>query len=309
MQQLSTTRRHLFFWLLCLPFALLTLLSSCTTSRVRQQNTMFRLDGTMADTSKLRRAVNRAERNYIIQPNDYLAIRVYTNEGESIIDPNGELLFGSPTGGGVRQPAGTGRQATNRGGGVQNGGTEFLVQNDGLVRLPMVGDVKLSGYTLLEADSVLKGRYNEFYQQPFVTTQVSNNRIVILGAVGGSSGQIIPLVNDNMNLIEVLALAGGIDGGAVTGIGTNRVGRADNIRLIRGDLKNPRVQVIDLTSFAGMRQANLQVEPNDIIYVEPVRRPFFEAVGDIAPLFSIVSGLAGLATTIIYLSIALRNNN
>ncbi|MBC6611868.1 polysaccharide biosynthesis/export family protein [Hymenobacter sp. BT507] len=309
MQQLPTTRRLLRFWLLYLPFSLIALLSSCTTSRVRQQNTMFRLDGTMADTSKLRRALNRAERNYVIQPNDYLAIRVYTNEGESIIDPNGELSFGSPTGSGSRQSAGAGRQGASRGGSAQNGGAEFLVQNDGVVRLPMVGDVKLSGYTLLEADSVLKGRYNEFYQQPFVTTQVSNNRIIILGAVGGSSGQVIPLVNDNMNLIEVLALAGGIDGGAITGTGTGRIGRADNIRLIRGDLKNPRVQVIDLTSFAGMRQANLQVEPNDIIYVEPVRRPFFEAIGDIAPLFGIVSGLAGLATTIIYLTVNLRSNN
>ncbi|QNE40765.1 polysaccharide export protein EpsE [Hymenobacter sp. NBH84] len=311
MQQLPVLRRLLRFWLLCLPFSLVVLLSSCTTSRVRQQNTMFRLDGTMADTSKLRRAVNRAERNYVIQPNDYLAIRVYTNEGESIIDPNGELSFGAPTGGGSRQAVGVGRQqaGASRGGGAQNGGAEFLVQNDGIVRLPMVGDVKLSGYTLLEVDSVLRGRYNEFYQQPFVTTQVSNNRIIVLGAVGGSSGQIIPLANDNMNLIEVLALAGGIDGGAITGAGTGRIGRADNIRLIRGDLKNPRVQVIDLTSFAGMRKANLQVEPNDIIYVEPVRRPFFEAVGDIAPLFTIVSGLAGLATTIIYLTITLRRDN
>jgi len=309
MQHPFPTRRLLRYWLLFLPFMLLLLASSCTTSRVRQQNTMFRLDGTMTDTSKLRRAVNRAERNYTIQPNDYLAVRVYTNEGEAIIDPNGELSFGAPggSGGGVRQATGGTRQAgASRGGGTQSAGAEFLVQNDGVVRLPMIGDVKLSGYTLLEADSVLKARYNEFYQQPFVTTQVSNNRIVVLGAVGGSSGQIIPLVNDNMNLIEVLALAGGIDGGAITGAGTGRIGRADNIRLIRGDLKNPRVQVIDLTSFAGMRQANLQVEPNDIIYVEPVRRPFFEAVGDVAPLFSIVSGLAGLATTIIYLTINLR---
>lgn len=266
---------------------------------------MFRLDGTMADTSKLRRAVNRAERNYTIQPNDYLVVRVYTNEGEAIIDPNGELSFGAPSGG-VRQATGS---RTNRGGGTQNAGAEFLVQNDGVVRLPMIGDVKVSGYTLLEADSVLKVRYNEFYQQPFVTTQVSNNRILVLGAVGGGNGQVIPLVNDNMNLIEVLALAGGIDGGAISGTGNGRVGRADNIRLIRGNLKNPRVQVIDLTSFTGMRQANLQVEPNDIIYVEPVRRPFFEALGDISPLFGIVSGLAGLTTTLIYLTISLRNNN
>lgn len=308
--QKTTIRRFLRLWLLCSPLVLL-LFSSCTTSRVRQQNTMFRLDGTVADTANLRRAVNRTERNYLIQPNDYLAVRVYTNEGEAIIDPNGELTFGGPSGG-TRAAAGGGagvsRQAgANRGNGTQASGAEFLVQNDGIVRLPMVGNVKLSGYTLLEADSILKVKYTEFYKEPFVTTQIGNNRIIVLGAVGGGNGQVIPLVNDNMNLLEVLALAGGIDGGAVAGLGSSRIGRSDNIRLIRGNLKNPRVQIIDLTSFAGMRKANLQVEPNDIVYVEPVRRPFFETVGDIAPLFGILSGLAGLATTIIYLTITLRN--
>ena len=81
----------------------------------------------------------------------------------------------------------------------------------------MINDIKLSGYSLLQADSVLKLRYQQFYIDPFVTTGVTNNRIIVLGAVGGGNGQVIPLTNDNMNLLEVLALAGGLDGGAITG--------------------------------------------------------------------------------------------
>jgi hypothetical protein len=172
--------------------------------------------------------------------------------------------------------------------------------------LPMVEYVKISGYTLLEADSVLQIAYSQYYEQPFVVTRVTNSRIIVLGAVGGGGGRVIPLTNDNMNLIEILAIAGGIDGGAI-GTGGNRVGRTTNIRLIRGDLKNPQIQVIDLSTFEGMRRANLQVEPNDIVYVEPIRRPFYEALADAGPVFGLVSSLISLLSTVYIITTVNRN--
>ncbi|GAB2771266.1 hypothetical protein GCM10027175_05970 [Hymenobacter latericoloratus] len=301
-------------WLLGLPLLLLTF--SCTTSRVRQQNILFRTDGAgRLDTARLRDVVNRAERNYIIQPNDYLDVRVYTNKGERILDPNGELFFGSPggtnTGGGgfSRQGGGIGiqrggqqQQQQQRGNGQQGGISEFLVQHDGIVKLPMIDYVKISGLTLLQADSMLQVKYTAFYKDVFVTTRVTNNRIIVLGAAAGGA-RVVQMFDDNMNLLEVLAQVGGISGGFVGPTSSNgQAGRADNIRLIRGDLKNPQVQIIDLTTIDGMRRANLQVEPNDIIYVEPIRRPFYEALADATPLFSFLAGLSGIATLIIAIS-------
>jgi len=299
MQQLVFCRL-LRTWLLCIPFALLA--SSCAKSIYYRQNILFRTEGgTGIDTTKLRAVVNRAERNYIIQPNDYLQIRVFTNNGERILDPNGELQFGSPSGLSTNTTRSTAKNATT--GGAGSTGSEFLVQVDGTVRLPMVSTIKVSGLTLLQADSLLQVRYNEFYKGSFVDTRVTNNRVVVLGTLGG---RVIPLENDNVNLLEVLALAGGIDGGA--GSSARSGGKANNIRLIRGDLKKPQVQIIDLTTIEGMQRANLQVEPNDVIYIEPIRRPFFEALSDINPVLSLVSTLAGLTTTIVYLSIVRKSN-
>lgn len=302
-------RRLLTLWLLCLPAALW--LGSCSAARVHQQNILFRTDGAgRMDTARLRDVVNRAERNYLIQPNDYLEIRLYTNEGERILDPNGELQFGNIVGGGGIGSVGPGRPQSSFGG-RQNGqqqnqqnqyGTQFLVQHDGIVRLPMVGYQRLTGLTLLQADSLLQTKYSEFYKGVFVTTRVTNNRIVVLGATSGGSGQLIQMYNDNMNLLEVLAAAGGIDGAFVGTTATGRAGRADNIRLIRGSLKNPQVQIIDLTTIEGMRRANLQVEPNDIIYVEPIRRPFYEGLQDATPLFSLIASIAGVVSTIYLIS-------
>lgn len=294
--------------LLVLPALLL--FSSCTSTRYFNQRTMFRLtdsQGRQLDSTKLRLAVNRTARNYLIQPNDLLEVRVNTNKGERILDPNGELQFGNPSGtipgrgaGAVGSSSGGGGSARVAGGqrtvgqaaGSATAGSEFLVQADGTVVLPLVNRVKVSGLSLLQADSVLQARYNEYYKEPFVTTRVTNNRVFMLGATGG---QVITLANDNMNLIEVLALAGGIDGGGGQGGGGNNSGfyrfggKANNIRIIRGDLKNPRIQQVDLTTLEGMRRANLQMEPNDIVYVEPVHRPVLETLTDAAPIISFTS--------------------
>jgi len=294
MQQ-SVFCRLLRLWVLCVPFAFLA--SSCAKSIYYRQNILFRTTGGEGiDTTRLRAVVNRAERNYLIQPNDYLQIRVFTNNGERILDPNGELQFGSPGGLGASGSRTTTRVGST--GGAASTGSEFLVQVDGYVRLPLVDRVKVSGLTLLEADSLLQVRYNEFYKGSFVDTRVTNNRVIVLGTPGG---RVVPLENDNVNLLEVLALAGGIDGGA--GSSARSGGKANNIRLIRGDLKNPQVQIIDLTTIEGMQRASLQVEPNDIVYIEPIRRPFFEALNDISPVLGLISSLAGVTTTIIYLTL------
>ena len=57
-----------------------------------------------------------AEKNYVIRPNDYLDVRVYTNKGERILDPNGEFarslgIMGGGTGSAAisgRRPGGGG---------------------------------------------------------------------------------------------------------------------------------------------------------------------------------------------------------
>ncbi|KAA5540346.1 polysaccharide biosynthesis/export family protein [Adhaeribacter rhizoryzae] len=265
--------------------------------RSYNQNIMFRGEGSV-NLDKLKQSLANVERNYIIQPNDYLDVRVYTNKGERIFDPNGELPFGAP-GGGASQRGG------NRTSGGQNNqisNSQFLVQYDGRIKLPMVDYVKVTGLTLLQADSLLQTLYATYYVDPFVTTQVTNNRVFVLGSPGG---QVIPMTNDNMNLLEVIALAGGVDGGRSgggTALGQSRFGRADKIKIIRNYMDHdPIVQVVDLTTIAGLKQASLHIEPNDVIYIEPNQRLFFEVFREIAPIVSTVLGTASAIITTVLL--------
>lgn len=263
-------------------FSLVILFSSCATYK---QNIMFRT-GDEANSNALKGAVDSAEKNYKIKANDLLDVQVYTNNGERLIDPNLQFEIGS------------GGNNTNQ----EVIRPQYLVQKDGQVRLPMIGLIKLEDFTLYQADSILQVAYSQYYKDAFVYTKYLNKRVFILGAIGGGGasggsglrggGQAVSLVNENMNLIEVLAQVGGV----------SRESKVNNIRLIRGDLKDPYVEVIDLSTIEGMKRATLKLEPNDIIYIEPMRRPFLEALRDYSTVLSFIAGIGSLTLSTILLT-------
>lgn len=239
----------------------LFLLSSCN---VYKQDIMFRLE---EGASAIQKSVDMAERNYVIQEDDLLTIDVFTNDGERIIDPDFELMQGVP---------------------LNNQNFlefNYLVQIDGQTKFPMVGKVDLKGMTIDEAETVLEELYNHYYKDVFVKMAFENKRVVVLGAPGG---QVIPLANQNMTLVEILALSGGVEFGA----------KVHNVRIIRGPLANPTVFEIDLNTVEGMKQSVVPVEPGDIIYVEPWRRPFFEVLRDFTPIFQATTSVIALAVLI-----------
>lgn len=251
-------------------FLLISYLSSCKVYRTR---IMFKTDVEVVPES-LALAVEEAEKNYTIQKNDFLELNVYTNEGEVIIDPNNEIIreFGG---------SGGGQNTQNR----ERLNPQFLVRSDGFAKLPVIGDIALAGLTLKQADSLLETEYSTYYEGVFVLTRYVNKRVIVLGSTGG---QVIPLQNENINLIEVLALAGGV--GAQS--------KVNKIRLIRGDLNDPEVRIIDLSTIDGMKNASLKIQPNDIIYVEPVQRITSEAIRDISPIFSLITSVITLVVLI-----------
>jgi polysaccharide export outer membrane protein len=200
-----------------------------------------------------------AEVNYRIQKNDLLTLQVHTNQGERIVDPNLESFSASTSGGeNVNVPY-------------------YLVDVNGLVKFPLIEALNIEGLTIRQAEEILQKTYEKFYQQPFVVLEFLNKRVIVLGAPGG---QVVPLANENMRLTEVLALAKGITPEA----------RANNIRVIRAD----KIFIADLSNFQNYESNNMVMQPGDVIYIEPVRRPFIEALRDYSPVISIVTSLATL---------------
>jgi len=193
---------------------------------------------------------------YVIQPFDMLELRVYANAGETIVDP----LEGSENE--MRE---------------ERSQLQYMVEADGSVNFPLISKFAAVGLTLRQAEQLLEKEYSTFYKQPFVKLTYGNKRAVVLGS---PVGEVIPLPNENTRLTEVLALAKSVDNDA----------KAHNIRVLRGD----QVFVADLSTFEGYQKSNIIIEPNDIIYVEPVRKPFQESIRESVPFITVLSSLATL---------------
>jgi len=250
---------RIFYFILLSFFAGLTL-SSCASYK---QNIMFQVSNKQA----IQGQVDKTEKNYIIQKNDRLELEVYTNQGERLIDPNNYIDQDNAAGGTEKKKANT-----------------YLITDEGVVKLPMVGTLKLEGLTILQAEEILQKEYEKYYKQSFVVLKYTNKRVVVLGSPGG---QVIPLTNENMHLTEVLALAKGI----------NNDGRASNIRVLRGDT----LFVADLTTFEGYTKNNILIKPGDIVYVEPIRRPLVEGLRDYGPVISVITSLTTLIVVLLTL--------
>ncbi len=214
---------------------------------------------------ELRQEAQRAERNYIIQKNDYLQLEVYTNKGERIIDPDLELTKNLNNQNVVTKPIPT-----------------YLVDIQGQAKVPMVGEIKIEGLSIRQAEEILQKSYSSYYMDAFVILKYTNKRVIVLGAPGG---QVIPLLNENVHLAEILALAKGVDNNAM----------AHNIRVLRGN----QVFVADLSTVEGYTKNNIAIEPGDIVYVEPIRRPVSEAFRDYGPILSVITSLTTLIVVIV----------
>ncbi|QHL88660.1 polysaccharide export protein EpsE [Nibribacter ruber] len=252
-----------------LPLVLLFQLFGCNVYR---QNIMFQTDGNV-NADVLRASAAEASKNYRVQPNDILEIKIFTNKGELLVDPNNflrqELTSGSGRGGVSQQ-------------GQQIEDPDYNVLPNGEVKVPMVGYVKVDGLTVSQVDSLLQTQFETYYKETYVYTKVVSRRVVVLGATGG---KVIPLNNESMHLVEVIALAGGVPDN----------GKAHNIRLIRNVASdNPSVEIIDLSTVQGLQRANIWVQPNDVIYVEPVRRVFNESLRD---ALTVLGALSNILTT------------
>ena len=218
-------------------------LFSCASYKA---NIMFKpTEGSQPEVFK--KEAQSTEKNYVIQKNDYLTLQIFSNNGERLIDPNPDM-------------AGDNNRSNNQ---QAEELIRYLVDVNGVVKLPLVGEIHLEGLTLRQAEEIVQKEYSKFFKESFVLFSYVNKRVVVLGAPGG---QVIPLTNQNIRVAEVLGMAKGLSNDA----------RANNIKLIRGD----HVYQIDFSTIKGYVDGNMLVEAGDIIYIEPIRRPFTEGLRD-----------------------------
>ena len=220
-------------------------------------------------------------KNHLINKNDYLEFQIFSNHGEILVDPTSEFV----------------KQVTAASGSASKS-VKYLVQSDGCVDLPIIGHTKVDSLNIHQCDSLLANLYGKYYLDVFVLSRVSNPRVYVLG-LGSSSGagnnasgigraQVVTLEHENTTLFEIIAKNGGVGQYSYT----------NRIKIIRGDLSNPTIFTVDISRWNTYQQSNLVVQPNDIIYIEPLRRGAIEFLRD----FSQITGIATFILSLYFLT-------
>jgi polysaccharide export outer membrane protein len=141
--------------------------------------------------------------------------------------------------------------------------TQARITKSGSIVLPLLGEVKVAGISLHEAEYKIERLYYErdFLQSPQVSLRIlqySPRQVQVLGMVNVPGPVPFPEEED-MTLSEALSMAGGI----------NRIGNARKIRLTRSFPGGGRATArYNLNAILGDPQVeDIQLKPGDIIYV------------------------------------------
>jgi polysaccharide export outer membrane protein len=164
---------------------------------------------------------------------------------------------------------------------------EYIVRKNGKVELPILGEVPVAGLSISACEDTLQRLFSKQYQNPFVQVNVTNQRVLVFPG-NGSDAKVIPLVNSNTTLMEAIAQAGGI---------TER-GKANTIKLMRKENGKRQVYTLDLSTMDGLAFADMIVQANDYIYIEPNPDLAKGAIKEIAPILSIFSSVLIIFTVI-----------
>jgi polysaccharide export outer membrane protein len=180
----------------------------------------------------------------VIHKNDLLSIKV------SSLNPNASEIFNSSSNaGGMMNSVNDGTSTAAFG---------HLVDNDGNIQIPILGNMKAEGLTQMALkDSILKQIITRnLLIDPIVTVRFLNFKISVMGEVENPAVYNVP--NEKITLLEALALAGDL----------TVYSRRDNILLIREDNGEKKLVRLNLRTSEIFSSPYYYLKSNDIIYVE-----------------------------------------
>mgnify|MGYP002645206460 FL=1 len=136
---------------------------------------------------------------------------------------------------------------------------QYLVDNQGNINFPVLGEIHVGGLTKLEIENLIIDKLKVYLKEaPLVTVRIVNYRISVLGEVTKPGSFVVS--NEKINLLEALAMAGDL----------TIYGMRDNVKLIRtGQDNKQEIITMDLNKAETVLSPYYQLQQNDIIYVTP----------------------------------------
>jgi polysaccharide biosynthesis/export protein len=164
----------------------------------------------------------------------------------------------------------------------------FIVDDHGTIRMPILGEITVLGFTLDEVRlKIEKQLLEEYFNKEanlFVTVKLSGFRYTINGEVGSTGTKT--LFQERVNILEAIANSGDI----------TMVGNRKEVTIMRKSPTGVEMHNLDLTDRNVVNSPYYYLQPNDYIYVKPLRQKSWgtgktgiESLGTIITLLSLVT--------------------
>jgi polysaccharide export outer membrane protein len=169
----------------------------------------------------------------------------------------------------------------------------YLVDNDGNINFPIIGQLHVGGLTKSQAESMILEKIMPFMNEsivPIVTVRMPGYQISVLGEVARPG--TFNVSREKITLLEALAQAGDL----------TIYGQRKNVQLIREDSTGQKsIYYFDLTDANIINSPYYYLQQNDVIYVTPNKvKAQNSSVGSMTTLwFSATSILISL-TSLLY---------
>ncbi len=161
----------------------------------------------------------------------------------------------------------------------------FSINDTGYVNAPVLGHIKVAGFTVDEAQLVVQEKLDKYLKGATAVVKLLTYKITILGEVNRPG--VYTNYNDNITILEALGMAGDI----------TVYGNKKNILLLRPAKNGIETIRVNLNDAKLLETSNFYMLPNDILYVEPVKTKAFRMN---APNISII--LSTITTFILVLN-------
>lgn len=170
----------------------------------------------------------------------------------------------------------------------------YTVDDHGKIRIPVLGEVTVIGNTLDEVRITVEKKLSEEYfnkeANVFVTIKLAGLRYTINGEITSPGTKI--LYQDKVNILEAIANSGDI---TITG-------DRKAVSVIRQFPYGVEMHDIDLTDINAMKSPYYYIQPNDYIYIKPLKQKTWgTGTTGIQSLGSIITVLSLATTTFLLL--------
>jgi polysaccharide export outer membrane protein len=169
----------------------------------------------------------------------------------------------------------------------------FTVDDHGNIRMPILGDINVIGFTLdeirVKIEQQLLSDYFNKEANIFVIVKLAGFKYTINGEIGSTGTKT--LFQENVTIMEAIANAGDI---TITG-------DRKAVTIIRKMPTGVEMHDLDLTDIKVMNSPYFYLQPNDYVYVKPLKQKTWgTGKTGIESLATIIS-LLSLATTTLFL--------